>query len=129
MDILHMEHHQSNKRDRMSLEGRAAQFMPFAALTGYDDLVEETARITNDKKELSEDQLNTINEVLAECKRIQTTKPMVELTYFEPDLLKSGGEYIKTTEKLLSVETEKRKIVLESAKKISIADIYDIKIV
>lgn len=93
-DIINFPHHVSKRHPQMSMEARAAQFAPFAALTGYSDAIKETGRLTEERIEIDEE-LKTI----IDCKlqiiqdKIQL-KPKVTITYFLPDNKKSGGEYL-----------------------------------
>ena len=96
-DIIHLPHHVSKTHPQMSMHDRAAQFSPFAALTGYDVAVRETARVTERRIELDEGvkaelnaRLNCILEHLPE-------HPQVSITYFVPDEKKSGGAYRTVT--------------------------------
>lgn len=86
-DMLELPHHVSRNHPRMSEENRAAQFMPFAALTGYGDMIEERGRLTQQKPELSEWQLEEVNSVLSSLRKGDT----VLITWFEADELKDGG--------------------------------------
>ena len=90
-DIIDLEHHVSAKRPRMDRLSRAAQFSPFAALTGYDAAIVETARLTDQKRELSEDQKQVISKALHDLQRRIKTDPGVTVTFFQPDERKSGG--------------------------------------
>lgn len=94
-DIIDLPHHQSETRPHMSLYDRAAQFAPFAALSGYDDMVVETARLTDSEIELSDSEIELINGVIAEIHRLTESgaHPAVSLTYFIPDQYKQGGSY------------------------------------
>ncbi len=92
--IIELPHHQSKRHPQMQLRDRAAQFAPFAALTGYEDLVEEAAKTTDEKIELSESQLEILNQKQALLALHISEKPLVEITYFVSDKKKSGGEYV-----------------------------------
>ena len=92
-DILYLARPVSKVHQPMSKSNRAAQFSPFAALTGYEDAVQETARLTTDKITLSEDQIQIINSVLNEISQYLPHSPYVQITYFEPDKRKQGGSY------------------------------------
>ena len=92
-DILYQARPVSKVHQPMSKSNRAAQFSPFAALTGYEDAVQETARLTMDKTTLSEDQIQIINSVLNEISQYLPHSPYVQITYFEPDKRKQGGSY------------------------------------
>ena len=100
-DIINMPHHQSATRPHMSLYDRAAQFAPFAALTGYDDLVKEEARYAGQQMELGEASIKLLNQKLTLIAGVieDGTKPTVSITYFEPDTMKAGGKYVTATEK------------------------------
>ena len=90
-DILHLPHHRSKKRRGMPLSDRAAQFAPFAALTGYEEAVKETARLTEERLELSESAQGELDETL----RFLAENPGgAVITYFVPDPKKKGGTYV-----------------------------------
>ena len=94
-DIIHHSHHISAKRPQMSLYSRAAQFSPFAALTGYDEEIDETARLTDHRAELTEDELNALNAAFQKLSELEL--PLITVTYFIPDEKKSGGAYVQYT--------------------------------
>ena len=90
-DIINHEHHVSVTRPQMSLHDRAAQFAPFAALTGFDDEISETARLTDDLFSLTEDRADKLNAVFAAM--LESDRPEVSVTFFRPDIKKHGGSY------------------------------------
>ena len=92
-DIINLPHHVSKTRKPMSLYNRAAQFAPFAALTGYDDVIKETSRITEQRIELSEELKNMLNQKIKLISENIKLQPKVSITYFVPDNKKSGGVY------------------------------------
>ena len=92
-DIIYLPHHVSADRPHMPLADRAAQFAPFAALTGYEAAIRETARLTDEKRELSEEQKAMISEGLRQLQARLKTAPGVTVAYFEPDSRKDGGAY------------------------------------
>ncbi len=93
-DILDLPHPTSRRHPPMSRGDRAAQFAPFAALTGYEDAVKETARLTSTRVELTEDMMAFLNRKLAFlCEHIDS-EPYVAVTYFQPDPRKAGGAYV-----------------------------------
>ena len=96
-DIINLPHHVSKKHPQMSLHDRAAQFSPFAALTGHKAAINETARLTDEKQILSEDVIAKLNEQLNLIKENIGTNQTVTITYFVPDDKKSGGAYISHT--------------------------------
>ena len=126
-DIINLPHHVSKKHPQMSLEARSAQFAPFAALTGYDEMIDETARVTNERKELNEEQKTMLDRKLREIQEKIETKPEIAITYFIPDLIKDGGEYVSITGKVRKVDRYKNVIVLEDKREIPIAEIVEIK--
>ena len=92
-DIINLPHHVSADRSHMPMIDRAAQFSPFAALTGYDAAIAETARLTDTKRELSEEQKELISKQLHSLQSRLKTDPGVTVTYFVPDSRKAGGAY------------------------------------
>lgn len=92
-DIISLPHHVSQKHPPMSLEERAAQFSPFAALVGYDACVEESNRLVEQFLRLDENYLQELDEKLRHIQEHICEQPLVEITYFVPDLIKSGGSY------------------------------------
>ena len=127
-DIINLPHHVSKKHPQMSRESRASQFAPFAALTGYGDAVEETARITGSRIELGEEMKAIINDKLNIINLHIKERPQVTLTYFVPDVRKDGGSYISTTGNVRRIDLANNVIVLSNRKKINISDIIGVKI-
>ena len=123
-DIINMPHHVSASRPRMSMIDRAAQFSPFAALTGYDAAVKETARLTDSRIELDEYEKVALDEKL----RIALEHPEAEITilYFKPDERKSGGAYINVAGRIRKIDDYERLVILQNGLKIPIEDIMDI---
>lgn len=96
-DIIHLPHHQSPRRAGMPIADRAAQFSSFAALTGYEDVIEETGRLTQSFTELTESRKEQLNEKLQKLAENSHLSPAVTVTYFEPDRRKAGGSYVTVT--------------------------------
>ena len=92
-DILDLPHPTSKKHPRMSMAARAAQFAPFAALTGYGDAIKETARLTDQQLALDENEKARLNEKLQLLRQHLPERPLVTITYFVPDTKKAGGSY------------------------------------
>ena len=113
-DIIDLPHHQSPTRPHMSLYDRAAQFAPFAALTGYDDMVNEEARYVDQQIEQDEASLELLNQKLTLIADVieDGMKPTVSITYFEPDTMKAGGKYVTVTEKIKKIAPVARKVIL-----------------
>ena len=102
-DIINLPHHVSPTRQRMSMHDRAAQFAPFSALVGYDDAVAETARLTEARPELDEQEQRAINERLAYIADHIHEHPEVKIQYFVPDEHKSGGAIIEVSGKVKKI--------------------------
>lgn len=126
-DIIDLPHHQSIRRPRMAMIDRAAQFSPFAALTGHNDAIIETARLTDRKIELDEGTKSIINEKIQMISDFLFEKPTVTLTHFEPDIKKEGGTYLNTTGTVKRIDEFKREIILTDGRIILIEHIYDIE--
>ena len=109
----------------MPMINRAAQFAPFAALTGYEDAIEETGRLTTERKEIDECLKADINDKLSFLAHSLETAPKVNITYYVPDLRKDGGEYVTRAGTVEKVDSNKRIVVL-NGEEINIADITDI---
>ena len=99
-DIIGLPHHVSSTRPHMPMLDRAAQFQPFRALTGYEDAVQETARYTDEKVELTEDEKALLDMELQRLSDDIANRPQVTLTYFRSDKRKAGGAYVTTTGRL-----------------------------
>jgi len=125
-DIINIPHHVSKKHPRMSLEARSAQFAPFAALNGYEELIKETARLTNQRIEISEELKAILNERLLSIKGKIHTKPNITVTYFVPDSEKGGGEYITVKGKIIKIDEYKQRINLDNENEIPISEIIEI---
>ena len=127
-DIINLSHHISKKHPKMSMDERAAQFAPFAALVGYEDAVEETARITTQRIELNEEERNALDiklQMLNEQIRIQIY-PNVVIMYFVPDLKKDGGKYIKISGTVKKIDEYKQLIILDDKTEIPISEIISV---
>ena len=113
-DIINLPHHVSTNHPRMSVHDRAAQFAPFAALVGYDDAVAETARLTENRPELDEQEQRAINERLAYIADHIHEQPEVFIRYFVPDERKSGGAILFASGTALKVLINKQQIVMST---------------
>lgn len=127
-DIINLPHHVSKTRPQMSMHDRAAQFSPFAALTGYDEAVEETARLTDEQYELSEDARNKLDEQLRLIADRIDEQPEIEVTYFVPDVLKEGGKYVVTKGLVRIIDEYAREIVFADGTRIGLDAISEIKV-
>lgn len=125
-DIINLPHHTSLKHPKMKMIDRAAQFAPFAALSGYGDAVIETARLTDSKIELAEEMKIIINEKLNVINNHLHEKPIVTFTYFVPDKKKQGGSYKTTTGNVKQIDLVNNLIILTNKTKINISDLIGI---
>lgn len=126
-DILNLPHHVSKTRPQMSMLDRAAQFSPFAALTGYDDAIKETGRLTDEKIEMDEDRKTALDMKQAYLIEMIDEQPEISITYFLPDTKKSGGAYVTVTGNLKRFDEYERLLILTDGKKIPMDDIADIE--
>ena len=127
-DIINLPHHISVKRAQLSRSARAAQFAPFAAITGLDDEIEETARLTDSKPELDEAEKEKINRVLLEIRDNPQKETAVELTFFRPDGRKDGGAILTRPCLVRRIDEIERKLILDDRNKIFIDNILSIEI-
>ena len=127
-DVIWRQHPTSKKHPRMSRMNRAAQFAPFAALTGYEESIEETARLTDRRIELSDKDIEDINIKLNFIKEHIKERPEVAITYFQPDERKEGGEYITVTGKVRRVDEVNKVLVFEDEKTVGIDVITNLNI-
>ena len=125
-DILHLSRPVSEKRARMSMIDRGAQFSPFAALVGYDAAIAETARLTEIQIELTEGAKAAVNEQLRLLAERIRTCPRVTVTWFLPDERKSGGVYVTLTERVKKVDAYREMLVLADGREIPFGSIYEI---
>ncbi len=126
-DIINLSYPALKTRPGMSVYNRAAQFSPFAALTGYDEAVRETARFTDDKAELDEYQIAIINHKLNMVLENKDLKPVVCITFFRSDTRKKGGEYVTVSGVIRKIDEISRSVVLADGTAIPIDHIYDIE--
>ena len=132
-DIINLPHPVSRSHPRMTVQNRAAQFAPFAALTGYGDAVNETARLTDQKMELDEnnkqildEKLQMIQKYIAE-KKEQEEFPEVTITYFKADEKKEGGAYLTATGRFLKIDIYEHAVVLQDKSRYPVRDIVDLQ--
>lgn len=125
-DIIHLQHHTSTSRPHMSAHDRAAQFSPFAALTGYDSAITETARLTETRVELDEYSKTDLNEKLRIIQDHIAQHFEVSITYFHPDNMKAGGAYITTTGCVKKIDEYEHVVLMQDGTEIPINDILEI---
>ena len=122
-DIIHLPHHVSQNHPQMPLRERAAQFAPFAALTGYEAAVGETARLTSERRELDPQEAEELNRRLTELAARLPDHPEVTVEYFVPDDRKAGGAYVTVTGRVRHISVPEKTLVLEDGAVISLEDV------
>ena len=125
-DILYLPHPVSRRRGSMSNYDRAAQFSPFAALTGFDATIEEAGRLTDRRIELDEAEKELLNEKLQEILEHIDAQPQVTITHFVYDQRKAGGAYISTTGRVKKIDTYSRAILFTDGTAIPVSEIVGI---
>ena len=126
-DIINLPHHVSKTHPQMPLYDRAAQISPFAALTGYEDAIRETARLTDNWVQLSEDKKQELDEKLRQLIADRERTKSVTIIYFQPDDRKEGGSYVTVTGQIKKIDDCSQKIFLTDGTKIDLGRIVDIK--
>ena len=126
-DIIDLPHHVSTTRPRMSMIDRAAQFSPFAALTGYDAAIKETGRLTDERIELTEDSRAALDRKQQLLVDNLADHPEVSVTYFVPDERKPGGAYVTVTGRVKKVDKFERLLILTNGIKIPLDEILDME--
>ena len=123
-DIIHLPHPTSPRHPRMPMIDRAAQFTPFQALTGYGDAIQETARLTGEKMDLTEEEKAVLDEKL---RLLADTGNEAAFTYFQPDSKKSGGSYVTALGTIKKLDPLEGRLVLADGTSIPIDDILEIQ--
>lgn len=126
-DIMDLPHHQSDRHPRMSLHDRAAQFSPFAALTGHGAAIQEAGRLTEGFREPDENQKAILDGKLQILRENSEKRPEVRIWHFLPDEKKEGGAYVETDGKFRGIDSVRREIVLEGGERIAISGIREIR--
>ena len=126
-DIINLPHHVSRTRPQMPRADRAAQFAPFSALVGYGAALVETARLTDRRIELEEDDRAALDRKQQELLERMGERPEVAITWFVPDARKDGGQYITTVGRLKRIDEVRRVMVLVDRTEIPLNDIFDIE--
>ena len=126
-DIIHLPHHVSRIHPQMSMEDRAAQFSPFAALTGYEAAVKETARLTDDREELDEDEKTRLNAQLQKISARLQEQPEVMVTYFAPDERKTGGARQTYRGRLRKIDRNRKMLIMVDQTELPIENLLNIE--
>lgn len=126
-DMINLPHHVSKKHPQMSPLNRAAQFAPFAALTGHGDAIRETARLTDPFIELDEDKKEQLNGRLQFINENLGRKPECEITYFRPDAKKDGGTYVTICGRIKKIDEYAHQIIFTDGTVLPIEHIFSIR--
>lgn len=127
-DIIHLPHPVSTKHARMSRLDRAAQFSPFAALTGFDATIAETGRLTDEIIELDESRIEVLNARLQYLVSVISRQPGVRITYFREDERKAGGAYVTVSGQVKKVDTYGHTVVLTDGTVILMETVRDLEL-
>ena len=125
-EIMGLPHHVSKTRPQMPMSDRAAQFASFAALTGYEAAVQETARLTDPRAQLDEGQIEAINRQLVYLQAHIADQPTATVTYFLPDLRKEGGAYQTVFGAVKKIDGMAQLLWMADGTKIPLPDIYEV---
>lgn len=125
-DIICFQHPTSSTHPRMEPLGRAAQFSPFAALTGFEGTIRETTRLTDAKAELDEDKIAALDMKLRFLADHLSECPEVSITYFKADDKKEGGSYKEVTGIVKKIDTYEKTVMMTDTTVIPITDIFEI---
>ena len=126
-DIINLPPHISKKHPQPTMMDRAARFAPFAAITGYEEMVLEEARITEERIDLDEGTLSILNEKLNMIQEFIDEEPEVTITYFEPDKKKSGGAYVSVTGIVKRIDEYEHLVIMTDGRMIRVEDIYGLE--
>lgn len=126
-DIISLPHPVSARHARMTDSDRAAQFSPFAALNGHSAAIDETARLTDSRAELDENEKAILNEKLLSLAKKLPEKPVVSVTCFVQDSRKSGGAYVTLTGVVKKIDSAEQVLVWDAGERLNLEDIYDIQ--
>ena len=126
-DIVNLPPHISKKHPQPTMMDRAARFAPFAAITGYEEMVLEEARVTEERIELDEGTLSLLNEKLNMIQEFLDEEPEIKITYFEPDKKKAGGAYVSITGVVKRIDEYEHLVIMTDGKKIRIDDIFGLE--
>ena len=125
-DIINLSRPQYHDLPPMSIHDRAAQFSPFAALVGYDAAVEETARLTDSRREMEEDEINELNRQLSELNKRLSERPRIKVTYFIRDRKKEGGRYASKIGNARTIDQAENRIIFTDGESVPVKDMYSV---
>lgn len=125
-DIINLSRPQYHDLPPMPIHDRAAQFSPFAALVGYDAAVEETARLTDSRREMEEDEINELNRQLSELNKRLSERPRIRVTYFIRDRKKEGGRYASKIGNARTIDQAENMIIFTDGESVPVKDMYSV---
>lgn len=125
-EIMGLPHHVSKTRPQMPMSDRAAQFAPFAALTGYDAAIKETGRLTDERIELDVEALSALDMKYQLLMEAHDDAPEVTITYFQPDERKAGGKYVSAVGAVKKIDDFERRITMRDGTRIPTDDVLSI---
>lgn len=125
-DIINLSRPQYHDLPPMSIHDRAAQFSPFAALVGYDAAVEETARLTDSRREMEEDEIDELNRQLSELNKRLSERPRIRVTYFIRDRKKEGGRYASKIGNARTIDQAENRIIFTDGESVPVKDMYSV---
>ena len=125
-EIMGLPHHVSKTRPQMPMSDRAAQFAPFAALTGYDAAIKETGRLTDERIELDVEALSALDMKYQLLMEALDEAPEVTITYFQPDERKAGGKYVSAVGTVKKIDNFERRITMRDGTRIPMDDVLSI---
>ena len=125
-EIMGLPHHVSKNRPQMPMSDRAAQFAPFAALTGYDAAIKETGRLTDERIELDVEALSALDMKYQLLMEALDEAPEVTITYFQPDERKAGGKYVSAVGTVKKIDDFERRITMRDGTRIPMDDVLSI---
>ena len=128
-DIIGLPHPEPQTHPRMSLHDRAAQFSPFAALTGHSAAIAETGRLTDSRVILDEYEMARVDDALQKLQELLPQKPVASITYFVPDERKNGGSYQTVTGEVKRIDAVAGVIQMTDRREIPIEDVFSAEIV
>lgn len=126
-EIINFPHHVSKTRPQMPMSDRAAQFSPFAALTGYDSAIKETGRLTDEKIALDDESLTALNVRYQMLTDALEERPEVRITYFKPDERKAGGAYVTTAGAVRKIDDFEQTIIMQDGTRIPMGDVLSLE--
>ena len=127
-DLFHLQHYRLRHHRPMAMTSRAAQFSAFAALTGYDEAIDETARLTDRRRELTEDEQAALNGAMRQIEELAQRKPPLSVTYFQRDERKEGGRLVTRRGNFRFLDTNLGRLCMTDGYAIPLADLVSVRL-